>query len=420
MHSYAPPHPTPISGGGVFPLDYMWGVSSNVATAGLAAAQALLVSSDGSVTILAEALPAGESYHFSLKVTNTMGGESTQVLRTIRKEAWPLVAVSIDGEASRELAAVEPHVLSGDVSLPELSCVEGLDGSSSLGLQLEWRVSPPVAVGSLLAFEGGRKLRLLAHALLPDVWYTIHLITSAAGSGVVGANTSVSVFARRSSLSLRIAGGDIRTIGRDAPLLLDASSESFDPDDPLGAPLAAAFNWSCSVSSAGGVEAGCSSALSAALITPRAAAGILSISPALLPLDANLIFSVTATIGSQSEDAAQAVHIVAGNPPNVQLASKLGGKRINPSDASLFIGSATSSVGTCAGVALGMSGATAEEDACTASFVWPIEPPEWISSDGATTSLETARQSMSGYPFLLLAPRSLPGGVALHLHATRH
>ena len=128
----------------------MWDISSTAAPANHAAATALLQSSSGgSVALPAEMLPAGETYVFTLTVANTMGGESAPSHRTIRKEAWPLVSVSIDGEASRELATAEGHVLAGGISLPELWCIEGLDRSKSLGLQLAWHISPAVAAGVL-------------------------------------------------------------------------------------------------------------------------------------------------------------------------------------------------------------------------------------------------------------------------------
>jgi hypothetical protein len=160
-----------------------------------------------SVSLPAEVLPAGPTYVFSLTVRNHIGSQSFPARLSVRKEARPLVMVTVDGEPSREVESAKRHVLAGHVVLPKTACIVGLEASITLGLQLSWRVTPRVSSDGLVTLEGGSKLLLLEHALSPDVSYTIHLFASPSTStAVFGSNTSITVLARRSPLIVRIAG----------------------------------------------------------------------------------------------------------------------------------------------------------------------------------------------------------------------
>ena len=99
----------------------------------------------------------------------------------MRKGAAPLVAVSIDGAASRTaLAAAALELRAVGIALPNVSCVALPSGTSDADavVALSWRVTPAVDAALTSTLEGGRVLRLLPHALQPGVTYAIAVVAA--------------------------------------------------------------------------------------------------------------------------------------------------------------------------------------------------------------------------------------------------
>ena len=189
-----------------------------------------------------------------------------------------------------------------------MSCVQSV-AAASTDLQsvvtLSWHVSPSIDEGLISSLEGGRTLRLAPRALQPGATYTIGVVAALPGSSVVGeGNASVTVVAAYSPLVVGLAGGSLRTSGRDLPLTIDASGASTDPDVfPPSALLVAAYNWSCTVENASSsAAAGCPAGFNNALQATSATDGKLALPAQVASVHMRLRFDVTATKGNDFED----------------------------------------------------------------------------------------------------------------------
>ena len=467
------------SGGGIFPLILKWNVTtaagSTASSESLNQARALLEAattasgseasmggsaSDGSVSLPPSALPAGTDYVFHLTVaTHTTGAASDPVHVAVRKETWPVVALSIDGSQQRDAVAARPLLLQGAMKLPESSCVDGGTAVLSASLQLSWAVSPPVSESALVAMEGGRQLHIKEGTLTPGARYTATLTASFSGDSVVrGAAATVTLSALHSPLELLIAGGDDRHLGRrsfppchlnpqlpcfpfppchfsqprrspsclpvhrklatDAALVLDAAGSSSDPDASPPAPrLAATFTWTC-VDITAKPDAPCPGAIVSSLATAQATAGYLALPAGTLSVGSVLRFAVGASVpDGRIAHATQTVTGLPGQPPEVHISSVT---KLNPASALVLKGGAVSSstASGCEGLSLEMThSASSAPGVCSATFSWSVSPAEWVVG-GKVRTLTAARHSDPGYPSLVIGPGELPGGGAFTVTLT--
>ena len=283
------------AGGGAFPLARSWDVSlaedpsashgsdtgaerveREAGEASLVAIRAALARAGddaASASVPAALLAAGFEYAFSLTVTNVFGGVSRPATLRTRRVARPLLSVSIEGGAiSRSIRRGRLLELAAAVSLPRTDCLNRSVAASggTEGLQISYRWSARVNASEALSADlgplrwamtddatfasaattaqRGRLLQVPSFTLRAGAWYQITVAATPLGGVrfggelLEGAIAQTLVEVPRAPLTCRIVGGSRRVASAAAPLVIDAASESYDPDDP-SSPLA--YAWEC-------------------------------------------------------------------------------------------------------------------------------------------------------------------------------
>lgn len=307
------------------------------------------------------------SFIFSMRVASKYGGWSSPASATVITSSSPSLAVSIDGGDVLPLIVRRPRQLSlrGDVVMPKTDCAAATYTSSSatapgmglfdgsMALSISWSISrtngssqtEDAALGELVNAQRTLGLVIPANKLAAGATYLVRLTVQPElqihRTAVSGDTTAVTINVAPSPLHVKIAGGDWRSASRAAPLVLDARSSSYDPDDLLAGADAISWSWNCTVPgaaaaaeveqsdaddvSAASTELACFSADGVTplldLAYPSAFHGVLTFNASTLPSNSTLLrFVAIGWRGSRVSSAQVLVQIEAeGVAPIAQI-----------------------------------------------------------------------------------------------------
>ena len=412
------------SGGGIFPLKYLWSVRAadgfTVSEDRLAAIAAKLDEA-GEPVVSAALITPGSALHFTLIVQNRLGILSTPVSVVVSKTGAVSLTTTFEGASlQRTVSRPSSTSLTGKISLPLLTCL--VDQTVETGsVTFSWSIRRASAassavtdtssdgeglsiLNSALIAKLGRQLIIRADTLAAGTSYFVTLTSTPVdpNSGVGASQGTVTLNVAYSPIIVVIAGGSSRTCGAALPLTLDASTGSYDPDAPTE--LLDRYVWSCNHPSGG---AACRDAIGGTLSLThgQAAEGILSFAGGQLDTSAEYYFSVVGTKGTRSQTSSTTVAMIAGSPPTVTILPRSSGIvnsdgsfKVNP-DTRLVLGS-----GSATTVCPSLTPQSLDSTTCTGTFVWQE------MSGAISLSDPLIRTSQTDSPFLVIAADSLLGG----------
>ena len=259
-----------------------------------------------SIMLPSEKLPVA-SYEVTLTASNFLGETGSKTL-VVKKLGVPAPVVSFQGTSPKYVKRSDELVLRLQASLPEIGCA--ITSTGSMGKHMVYTFSELTG-----AFSGRfigvnpRVLRVPEDSLVPGITYRfLGTVAMAANPGING-SAVIEVVVVAQDLVARIEGGDERVVGVDSAFDLDASA-SYDPDDEAADHLK--FSWSCSNATSG-----------SAVDLDLEASAVLTV-PALALIPGSFVFRVVVHDNrspARNTSTAVTIHITAGNPPLVSVAS---------------------------------------------------------------------------------------------------
>ena len=425
---------TQSSGGGVYPLQYVWNatllddVSSDTnATATFQALEVFLAKADSArptlfvpASLLLVPLQGSPSVTivFSLRVASRYGGWSAAAVAPMVTSSKATLSVRA-AEGATVLNALPSRrlVATIDVELPKADCPAAAGwtfDASLIPLDVAWTISrsdgtvdPKQAdIDALAASQTGRQLKLPPRTLAAGESYVIYIRAVPSRMDhrefIAPGNTSISLQVGRSPLWVQMVGGEWRKAASGGSLIMNASGASYDPDD-LSAKLT--YTWSCKV-------AGTTSSEPSSLLMPpteaeptcmdrfqnplnlnsnaEAASGVLRLDASLLTPSTVVRFEAIGRRDSRSATSPSALVEMAASispAPVVQIDSvrqpsvfqpgflDLHAERaVRPSQKLSVVATATISNAGCAGLLMPAAAAAASSSTadCAAKFQWRV------------------------------------------------
>ena len=270
-----------------------------------------------SIVLPSTALPVS-SYEVTLTATNFLGASGSKTIH-IQKLGVPAPLLSFQESSPKVVTRSDELALRVEARLPDLGCdLAGQTGSSGSQMVYSFAEITGQFVGGFVGVHP-RILRVPKDVLVPGKTYQFLANVWMANNRAVNSSTVIDVVVVAQDLVARIEGGKERVVGVDTSFNVD-SSTSYDPDQDANDHLT--FSWLCLNATSGNAVA---------LEMPSTSA--LSV-PALALVPGSFVFRVTvANPFSSQEDATASVtiHVTAGNPPRVSVAS-LGKLKYNAND----------------------------------------------------------------------------------------
>eukprot|EP00026_Physarum_polycephalum_P000154 Phypoly_transcript_00154.p1 GENE.Phypoly_transcript_00154~~Phypoly_transcript_00154.p1 ORF type:complete len:2133 (+),score=340.58 Phypoly_transcript_00154:537-6401(+) len=256
-------------------------------------------------TIPDSLLVSGNTYNFTLSVTNLFNTTATSTL-TIKKSLYNVPTISIPGAAVLSVTAPTPLTLQGSV-------VVATDAACQPAGALVWgwtvvRYDTQEIVPLAANVVNKKSLVIPGGTLSPGANYTVTVMGSYPSlPGNLSNSASMTIIVQRSDLVSAIAGGNIRSSSISQPLVVNATN-SFDPDNSN-----LTYTWSCTAN--GGP---CEDNSGGSLVLPHAAALVFPANT----LSSNLTYQfllVVSTPDGRTTNTSVNISVVTGMPPSVSI-----------------------------------------------------------------------------------------------------
>ena len=288
------------SGLGGRPGSFSWSVSGDNSAAILDGVDTLT----SVATISASTLAAGETYTFTLVVTNFLGIASPPVSLSVVVLSLPVPNIHLKGPNYLSVARFEAVTLSATVTQPCQS------SSQTEPITLGWSVTSPTgaSVSHLSLPPGVSSVRIPRGSLVPTHSYQFKFTVSSKGSSVEG-SVSVQVDVRRSPLSGRVGSGGTNAVSHYSDITLDASSIT----DPDSASTQLEYDWSC-------VSEGVTCINASSLLPLNLSPNEVVTFPARVLMTGSYLFTVSvSTADGRSLEQSLTIVVSAGTAPLIKL-----------------------------------------------------------------------------------------------------